>query len=103
MAKLALTPNPTFRAKVEIPVAGSKPVAVEFEFKHRTKTGLDSFMNSRKGASDLDSLMEMVTGWDLEEPFDRDGMAALLENYAGAALALYVGYVDELLAAKRKN
>jgi hypothetical protein len=39
----------------------------------------------------------------LAEPFDRAGVEALLENYAGAALALYVGYVDELLQAKRKN
>lgn len=103
MAKLSLTPNPTFRAKVGIPVAGSNPVAVEFEFKHRTKSDLDKFMQSRTGVADLDSIMDMVAGWDLAEPFDRDGMAALLENYAGAAIALYVGYVDELLQAKRKN
>jgi hypothetical protein len=102
-AKLSLTPAPTFRAKVEIPVAGGNPAPVEFTFKHRTKSALDKFMNSRTGASDVDSVMDMVEGWDLAEPFDRAGVEALLENYAGAALALYVGYVDELLQAKRKN
>jgi hypothetical protein len=103
MAKLTLKAPPTFCAKVGVPVPGGAPVPVEFTFRHRTKTELENFMSSREGVSDLDSIMEMVEAWDLEEPFDRDGMAALLENYAGAALAIYVGYVDELLQAKRKN
>jgi hypothetical protein len=41
MAKLKLVANPTFRAKVGIPVAGGPEVPVEFVFKHRTKTALD--------------------------------------------------------------
>lgn len=103
MAKLTLKANPTFRAKVGIPVAGSNPVHVEFTFKHRTKSELDAFMKSRVDVSDVDSVMAMVEGWELEEPFDREGVELLLENYAGAALALYLAYVDELLQAKRKN
>lgn len=103
MAKLTLKAAPTFRAKVGIPVAGGSPVPVEFVFKHRTKTELEQFMASRAGASDLDSVLEMAEGWDLSEPFDREGVELLLENYGGAALALYVAYVDELLQAKRKN
>jgi hypothetical protein len=103
MAKLTLKAAPTFKAKVGIPVPGGNPIPVEFTFKHRTKSDMDKFMNSRTGASDLDSIMEMIEGWDLAEPFDREGVELLLENYAGAALALYVAYVDELLQAKRKN
>lgn len=103
MAKLTLKAAPTFKAKVGIPVPGGSPVPVEFTFKHRTKTDMDKFMGSRAGVSDLDSIMDIIEGWDLAEPFDREGVEALLENYAGAALALYVAYVDELLQAKRKN
>lgn len=102
-AKLTLTPAPTFRAKVGIPVAGGSPVPVEFVFKHRSKSALDAFIKSRAGADDVDSVCEMVEGWNLDEPFDRNGVAALLDNYGGAALAIYEAYVDELLAAKRKN
>lgn len=103
MGKLSLKANPTFRAKVGIPVAGGSPVAVEFTFKHRTKSELEKFMKSRADVSDVDSVLDMVEGWDLEEKFDREGIELLLENYAGAALALYIAYVDELLQAKRKN
>lgn len=103
MGKLTLKANPTFRAKVGIPVAGASPVAVEFVFKHRTKSELEKFVQSRADVSDVDSVMDFVEGWDLEEKFDREGVEILLENYAGAALALYLAYVDELLQAKRKN
>jgi hypothetical protein len=103
MAKLSLKAAPTFKAKVGIPVAGGNPVPVEFVFKHRTKSDLEKFIAARAGASDLDSICEMLDGWDLAEPFDREGVEALLENYAGAALAIYVAYVDELLQAKAKN
>lgn len=103
MAKLSLKAKPTFRAKVGIPVAGGNPAQVEFTFKHRTKTELEKFTGSRGGVADVDSVLEMVEGWDLEEEFDRDSVGLLLENYAGAALAIYVAYVDELLQAKRKN
>lgn len=103
MAKLTLKAAPTFRAKVGIPVAGGSPIPVELTFKHRTKTELDKFMSSRAGVSDLDSIMDIIEGWDLAEAFDREGVELLLENYAGSALAIYTAYVDELLQAKRKN
>lgn len=103
MAKLSLKANPTFHAKVGIPVAGASPITVDFTFKHRTKSELDAFMKSRADVTDVDTVMAMVEGWELDEPFDREGVELLLENYAGAALALYLAYVDELLAAKRKN
>jgi hypothetical protein len=103
MAKLTLKAAPTFKAKVGIPVPGSSPVAVEFTFKHRTKSELEEFVKSRAGVDDIDSVMDMAEGWELAEAFDREAVAILLDNYAGAALALYIAYVDELLQAKRKN
>lgn len=103
MVKLTLKANPTFRAKVGIPVAGGAPISVDFTFKHRTKSELDKFMKSRGDVSDVDTVMDMVEGWELEEKFDREGVELLLENYAGAALALYLAYIEELLQAKRKN
>lgn len=103
MAKLKLMANPTFKAKVGIPVAGGDPVPVEFTFRHRTKKDLAEWMASRADKTDLDSFMDMVEGWDIEEPFDRARAELLLENYAGAALATYQVYLDELLQAKLKN
>ena len=103
MAKLALIANPTFKAKVGIPVAGGESVDVMMTFKHRTKTALDEFIKSRADKSDTDSFMDMVCGWDLEDEFNPANVELLLENHIGAALAVYRSYVEELLAAKVKN
>jgi hypothetical protein len=103
MAKLKLVANPTFKATVGIPVAGGEPVPVEMTFKHRTKAALDEFIKTRPDKSDTETFMDMVTGWDLEDSFSKESADTLLENYAGAGLATFRVYIDQLIQAKLKN
>lgn len=102
MPKLTLNANPTFKAKVGIPVPGSDELAeVEFVFKHRTKDALDAWMN--ESAEDLQKVMEMAEGWDLSEKFNEANVSKLLQNYFGAAPAIVTAYLGELLKAKTGN
>lgn len=103
MAKLSLVAKPTFKAKVEIPVAGGDAVELELTFKHRTKTDLNAFINSREDKSDADSFMDMVEGWELKDEYNKASVELLLENYIGTALATYQTYIDELVKSKAKN
>jgi Phage tail assembly chaperone len=104
MAKLKLVAAPTFRAKVGIPVAGGEAVPIEFIFKHRTRDALDEFIRTRaEQRDDLESFLEIVEGWELEDEFTRENAGLLLQNYIGAALAVYRAYVEELVQAKLKN
>ena len=103
MAKLSIVAAPTFKAPVSIPIAGSAPVDVEFTFKHRTKDEMTAFLASREGLSDAQSLLEMVAGWDFAEPFTPESVEKMLQNYLGAAVNVYVKYIDELTKAKAKN
>lgn len=103
MAKLKLVANPTFKAKVGIPVAGSDPVDMEFTFKHRTKAALDEFKKSSIGKSDAESLMDIIGGWDFEEEFTAENVASMMQNYQGSALAIYRVYCDQLEQVKLKN
>lgn len=103
MSKLKLVAEPSFKATVEIPVAGGEVVLVLFTFKHKTKTQLDEFIKSREGKSDADSMMEMCSAWELEDEFNRQNVETLLENRIGAALATYRTYVQELVGARTKN
>ncbi|QRX82252.1 phage tail assembly chaperone [Glaciimonas sp. PAMC28666] len=103
MAKLSLIADPTFTVKVRIPVAGGEPSDVEMTFKHRTKSALELFIKSRAGRSDVESFLEMVSGWEFEEELNPASVELLLQNYMGTALATYRTYVDELVQAKLKN
>ncbi len=100
VAKLQLTPAPTFTARVGIPVPGGEAATVEFTFKWRSRTALSTWLAGGKDRSDVDAIMDMATGWDLDEPFNRENVAALVENYIGAPAMLVEFYYSEL--GKRK-
>lgn len=103
--KLQLTPNPTFKAKVPVPVAGSVPVHVEFTFKHRDKEALAEFHASLKDLEDVDLILAMASGWELDDPFDAEHIAQLTGNYVGSALAILEKYIAEStgVAHRSKN
>lgn len=103
MAKLKLCAEPAFKALVEIPVAGGESVPVEFIFRHRTKSELNEWINTRSKKSDAESVIECVSGWELSDEFNAESVNTLLENYIGSALAIYKTYVNELLGARIKN
>lgn len=103
MARLKLVAEPTFQAKVEIPLAGGTSADLVLTFKHRTRQQLDDYINSRGDKTDVESFMEIVVGWDLEDVFNADNVELLLENHIAAALAVYRAYLAELVGAREKN
>ncbi len=103
MAKLSLKAAPTFQAPVQIPVAGGESVPVMLTFKHRTRSDLNKFTESRADKSDAQTFLDMVDGWELDEPFNPANVDLLLESYIGAGLATYQTYIDELVKHKAKN
>lgn len=103
MGKLSIVAAPTFKAPVSIPVAGGAPVDVEFTFKHRTKDQMTAFLTTREGLTDAESVMQMADGWDFAEEFNATTVETMLQNYLGAAVNIYVKYIDELTKAKAKN
>lgn len=103
MTKLVLKANPTFQASVGIPIAGGTSVPVLMTFKHRTRTALKEFIDTRADKTDTESFFDMVCGWELSDEFNEANVNELLENYIGAGLATYRTYVDELTKAREKN
>lgn len=103
MATLSLKANPTFKAKVGIPVAGGAAVDVEFEFRHKTKKELAEFLDGATEMTDKSSIMATVCGWELSDPFNEDSVDQLIQNYHGAARAIVNAYLIELSQVKIKN
>lgn len=101
---LKFKPNPTFKAKVEIPAAGGESIEVEFTFKHRGKKALDAFAEQIKELPDVDALMLMVEDWsDMGEPFSADSLGQLVDDYPAASFAITRAYFRELLQARLGN
>lgn len=103
MGKLALKANPTFKARVAVPVAGGDAVDVEMTFRHRTKSEFDKFVETLKGLTDAENFMAMVVGWELDAEFGEAAVTELLENYVGAGIAAFQVYRDEIIKVKLGN
>lgn len=102
-AKITLTVKPTFTATVAIPVPGEISADVVFTFKHRTRDEFKEFITSLPGSEDIDVLMDIACGWDLEEPFDRASVEKMMQIYMGAAKPIIETYISELTGARTKN
>jgi hypothetical protein len=98
-----LKADPTFSAKVAFPVPGGASVDVSLTFKHRTKVDLGKWLEGRGDRSDVETFLEMVDGWALDEPFSKENVQILLDHHIGVALATYQVYIDELTRHREKN
>lgn len=105
-----LNPNPTFKASVKVSVPGGDPLPIEFEFKHKTRTGLAEWMKNQGARPDREIVPEFIVGWSGvineagdQEPWSVDSFLKLAENYPAAAVEVYAGYIAALTESKAKN
>lgn len=102
MSKLKLTPDPTFKAIVGIPVPGGEPAPVEFTFKYRTQSDMDAWVND-PAKTNLDAAKDCIIDWDLDDECNADNIALLCDRYGGAVQAILSSYIKELRGARAKN
>lgn len=102
---LQLKANPTFKATVGIPVPGGDKLDIEFEFAHMRKSEFEAFVKSGDLATmaDVDVVMKLAKGWNLPEEFTKPNVLELLEDYHGAAQAIWLKYGAELSGARLGN
>jgi len=102
-AKLSLAAEATFKATVAIPVPGGRTADVEWEFAWMPRDDFKEFVDGLKGAEDVDALMDITRGWDLDEPFNKTGVEKLTQKYIGAARAVLDKFIGEVTGARAKN
>lgn len=99
-----LSPEPTFKAKVDIPTPGKKPLKLEVTFKHRDIDEFKTFMDGIGNYdTDTDAIMDIATGWDHKLPFERDNVEKLVKGYIGSAGAFLTKYIQENTGARLGN
>lgn len=105
MATFKLQPNPTFKVKVAISVAGEKrSPEIEVEFKYLDKDEVKAFFDSLQGKEDVETLGEIVVGWSgVDTAFSAEALALLLKKYPAAGADLFNVFRRELLESKQKN
>lgn len=101
--KFSLTPNPTFKRDVAIPVPGGKTASINFTFKHKNRDDFKAFLEGLEGREDVDIVMDVASGWGLDDAFNEDNVTELTQNYLGSARAILDAYITELSGARKGN
>ena len=102
---LKLQPNPTFTIPVPLSVPGQESKAVvQVTYRHLSVNGLRDFYSALSGKTNLDGLAEIITDIAaVDEPFSKEALGKLLDNYPRAGAELFEAYRNELLGAREKN
>lgn len=125
--KFSIKRDPTFKTTIPLPVVGGKAVPVEFEFRYLDRKGLSEFQGSRvefarefgKFVSEPDTtstqiaqmaidfevpqLKSIIVNWDIEEEFNDENLAALVESGSEITAAIVEGYFDAYVKAREGN
>lgn len=102
---LKLQPNPTFDCQVSISVPGQEQKeAIGVTFRHLSRTGLREYLEGLASKTDAEGLASIVVGWTgIDEPFSKEALGRLLDNYPASSGEIFETYRRELLEARAKN
>ena len=105
-----LEPNPTFTCPVAIQLPGGETATIDFTFAHMGRKALQEVLAAIKDLPDGEAIRKIVTGWNGVAGSDgeqlrctAENIAALVDGYHGAALAILQTYFRELTGARVKN
>nr|WP_286948255.1 phage tail assembly chaperone [Pseudomonas sp. UBA6718] len=103
MSKFKLDPAPTFKAKVAIPVPGGAAVPVEFEFRHFPKDEYIELFAPDNQLPDVELIEKICVGWELDDPFNKESIEKLRQNYQAAPGAIVRKFAEEIGPARLGN
>ena len=99
-----LKANPTFWRTVNVRSLDGEEFPLQLELKHRRKSELREFVASLEGRTDEELVADLVVGWkDVDAEFSPEALTDLLEEYSGAAVAIWTEYQKAYAEAARKN
>jgi len=101
--KLKFIPDPTFQCPVNIPVPGKEEVPVVFTFKYRTRDESARYREEARDYNDVQVIMSLAEGWELDEEFNEANVEALCNTYPSMGLRVLTTYFAELMGARQKN
>lgn len=91
--------NPTFRAKVRLPIPGAEPAVIECLFKHKTRDELREFLGRASAHDSEAALGEILEGWSgVEREYTQEALAELLNAYPAAGNTIFDAYLFTLTA-----
>lgn len=104
MAKFKLTigPMPDFKLPVKFTLPNGEEARIVFTVKHKKAAEIQE-LYKREEMKDHEFITAIASGWDLEDDFTPENIAALVDYYPASALALMGSYLGALAGQRVKN
>lgn len=110
MAKLVLTPNPTFTAPVSIPSPSSEPVEIEVTFKYYKKSEYEKISkeiekqrNGEGKKTEGDVLLPLLSSWGLDKELTAESINEYCDMYWSFSGALTLSYLTAQFQGRQGN
>lgn len=103
MAKMKVTLGrlADFKLPVEFNMPNGDKAQIVFTVRHMKASEMQDLYNTER--SDSQMIMDIATGWNIEEEFTEENTKELVDLYPGAALALAGAYLGALAGQRVKN
>lgn len=102
---LKLNPDPTFEKTVQISLPDGSIGEIGIEFNHLGKKAWEKIISELKESDDFDLnvVLRLVKNWNLNEPFNRENVAKLLDNYPRAGGEIIEIWGNSIFGEREKN
>lgn len=121
------TPPATFKKEVVASILGEDgeltQVKFDMKFKYRTRTQYGELMDEylakqqkplegevtvkgvveNKNDFDVDAILKMADGWSLDDPFDKESLTRLSDNYPSVISDITEAYRSAVMEGRIKN
>lgn len=104
MGTVVVTRSPTFKTKVEIPDPEA-PLVCTMEFKRMRRKDFIAYFKPEdvEKRDEIDTMMGVLVGWDLEPTFSREAVQDLFEDFHAAPRTILMAYMDAQAQFGAKN
>lgn len=101
--KLTLARLPDFPLPVVVTLPNGDEAHMTFKVKHVSATEFQELYSAERVVSDHELIMNLASGWNLEDEFNEENAKKLVSFYPNAALVLASSYLKALAGQRVKN
>lgn len=101
--KFTLGALPDFKLPVTFTMPNGEDAKIVFTVRHMSSKEIQDMYAQEGGMKDKEFITNIAVGWDLEEEFNEENAAKLVQYYPSAAYNLTSTYVKALAGHRAKN
>ena len=94
---------PDFKLPVKFTMPNGEDAKIVFTVRHLSSAEVQEMYSKEDGMKDNEFITRIASGWDLEEEFNEENAAKLVQFYPSSAYELTAAYMKALAGQRAKN